>query len=207
MHKRGHIKGLFAILRHPIEGFEQLRYYANGSMAIATALYGLFFAAIVSERQFTGYLFNSARVEKLNILIMLAMSLGMLALWVIANMAVCTLTDGEGALSDIYVATAYALLPYVLAAPVYILLSNVLIQKEIAYLQVIQFVRIAWSFLLLMCGNLVAHQFTVKKTIGTALLTVCGMAIMLFLIFLTYSLVQQLLEFIKTIINEITFMQ
>jgi hypothetical protein len=138
---------------------------------------------------------------------MAALSLGLPALWVISNMAVCTLTDGEGSLSDIYIVTAYALLPYILLSPAGIILSNMLIGKEAAYFGIFQALQTGWMVLLLLCGNMTAHQYSFKKTLFTAFLTVAGIAIILFLLFLSFVLVQQLIEFFRTLTYEITYMQ
>ena len=206
MVRKEHITALFSILRNPVDGFEQMRFRMRGSRKLATLLYVLFFIAIVAERQWTGYLFNFARVERLNIFIMAAMALGIPALWVISNIAVCTLTDGEGSLSDIYIVTAYAFLPYILLAPVSIIVSNVLINKEAAYYALLQMFQTGWTVLLLFCGNMTAHQYSFKKAVATVLLTIMGIIIILFLFFLSFVLIQQLVEFIRTIVFEISYM-
>ncbi len=202
-----HFKSLFSILRYPIEGFEEMRYRALGSRELAAVLYALFFALIVTERQWTGYLFNYAQVEKLNILIMAALSLGLPLLWIVSNTAVCTLTDGEGSFTDIFIVTAYALLPYMLFSPALTIVSNILVRDEGLYFTIFRFVQTAWTGVLLFCGVMTAHQYTVKKTIFTIFLTVVGMFIILFLMFLAFVLVQQLAEFARTVVYEIIYMQ
>lgn len=200
------LRGLFSILLHPIDGYEQTRFRMHGSMELATVLYILYFAATVCQRQFIGFIFNNSRVDRLNIFIMAAFAFGLPFLWIVSNMAVCTLTNGEGSLKDIYVVTAYALLPYVLLSPVLIALSNFFVAKESAYVALIELLQVAWTGVLILTGNMVAHQYTFMKTLITAAATIIGIAIILFLLFLAFNLVQQLFGFIQTIVNEITFM-
>ena len=204
--ERYHVAGLFSILKSPIEGFDEMRHQGKGSHALATLMYLLFFASVVAERQWTGYIFNLSRVENLNIFVMMALSLGVLLLYIIANMAVCTLSDGEGTLSDVYVTTAYAMLPFVLFTPPIILLSNVMTLGESAYYSLMLTVQYGWTFVLLFTGNMSAHQFSFKKAVFTGFLTVIGILIILFLLFLTFALITQLMEFLRTIYNEILFM-
>ncbi|MCL2188410.1 MAG: YIP1 family protein [Defluviitaleaceae bacterium] len=206
MIEREHLRGLFSIIASPIEAFDEMRHQGKGSLELATLLYLLFFFAVIANRQWTGYLFNQAHVERLNIFIMMALSLGLVLLWIIANMAVCTLSDGEGSLSDVYVTTAYALLPFLLMTPVIVLLSNVMSLGEGTYYTLMNFVKFGWTGVLLFTGNMSAHQFTFKKTVFTSFLTIAGILIILFMMFLAFALVTQLYQFIRTFYNEIMFM-
>ena len=201
-----HITGLFSIVKSPIEGFDEMRYHGKGSLELATLLYLLFFFAVLANRQWTGYLFNEAHVEQLNIFIMMALSLGLVLLWVISNMAVCTLSDGEGSLSDVYVATAYALLPFILLSPPIIILSNLMSLNESTYYILMNIVKFGWTGILLFTGNMSAHQFTFKKTVFTSFLTIAGIIVILFMMFLGFALLTQLYEFVRTFYNEIMFM-
>jgi hypothetical protein len=184
-----------------------MRFRSEGSRELAVILYLLFFILVVAERQWTGYLFNYAQVEKLNILIMAALSLGIPLLWITANTAVCTLTDGEGSFTDVFIITAYALLPYILFSPALIAVSNWMVSVEGAYLNIFKTAQIGWTGLLLLCGVMTAHQYSFKKTVFTIFLTVAGMFIILFLMFLAFVLVQQLMEFLRTMAYEIAYMR
>ena len=204
--ERYHVDGLFSIIKSPIEAFDVMRHQGKGSLELATLLYLLFFFMVVANRQWTGYLFNDAHVERLNIFIMMALSLGLVLLWIVANMAVCTLSDGEGSLSDVYVATAYALLPFILLSPPIILLSNIMSHGEATYYTLMNMVKFGWTGILLFTGNMSAHQFTFKKTVFTSFLTIAGILIILFMMFLAFALLTQLYEFVRTFYNEVMFM-
>jgi len=145
-------------------------------------------------------------VDQLNIFIMMALSLGLVALFIIANMAVCTLSDGEGSLSDVYVSTAYAMLPIILLTPPIIIFSNLLSQGESMYYALMNIVMYGWTGILLFTGNMSAHQFGFKKTVFTTFLTVVGILIILFMMFLAFVLVSELYEFVRTLYNEVMFM-
>jgi hypothetical protein len=201
-----HVRGLFSIISSPIESFNIMRHQGEGSLGLATLMYFLFFGMVVASRQWTGYLFNFARVEQLNIFIMMALSLGLVLLFITANMAVCTLSDGEGSLSDVYVATAYATLPIILMTPPIIILSNVMTLGESTYFALMNMVMYGWTGVLLFTGNMSAHQFTFKKTVFTTFLTIAGILILLFMMFLTFVLVSELFEFVRTLYNEVLFM-
>jgi len=204
--EKQHVKWMFSIIGSPIESFDEMRHQGKGSLGLATFMYFLFFFMTVASRQWTGYLFNEARVDQLNIFIMMALSLGLVALFIIANMAVCTLSDGEGSLSDVYVTTAYATLPIILMTPAIIILSNVMTLGEGTYMALMNTVMYGWTGILLFTGNMSAHQFTFKKTVFTMLMSVVGILILLFMMFLAFVLVTELSEFFRTFYNEIMFM-
>jgi len=200
------ITALFTILFSPVTGYEEMRYKGEGAVLIAHVMYALFFLVTMTVRQFTGFLFNMARPERLNILIVFLTSSGLLLLWVIANMGVCTLANGEGSTADIYVVTAYATLPYILLAPVGLLLSHVLVFREELYVSAIKLIQFGWSGMLLFTGVMVAHQYTVKKTIYNILATILGIGVILFLVFLSFMLVSQFVVFMGTLLREIRFL-
>ena len=204
--KKYHVAGLFSIIKSPIEAFDDMRHQGKGSLLLATIMYLLFFASVLAERQWTGYLFNFSRVDQLNIFIMMALSLGMILLFIISNMAVCTLSDGEGTLSDVYVTTAYALLPFVMLTPPIVILSNIMTFGESTYYTLMLIVQYGWTGILVFTGNMSAHQFGFKKAVFTTFLTLVGILIIIFLMFLTFALVTQLIEFLRTLYNEILFM-
>ena len=59
--------------------------------------------------------------------------------------------------------------------------------------------------MILIVGMYYIHQFTFGGLLLNLLLTVIGVAIILFLLLLGYSLVQQIITFVVTIYNEIVF--
>ena len=64
---------------------------------------------------YTGFIFNAGtRLEDLNVLYLLAQSVGLFFLFCVINWALCTLFDGKGRLKGIWIAVTYALMPMVL---------------------------------------------------------------------------------------------
>ena len=100
------------------------------------------------------------------------------------NWLITTLTDGKGTMLWIFCTTGYVLLPYLICQTVALILSHVLIAEEQVFLTKVQIIGLLWSLntvLLLTFTQL--HEFTMNKTISSLLLTVLGIAIILFLLF------------------------
>jgi predicted cation transporter len=54
-------------------------------------------------------------------------------------------------------------------------------------------------------GLLAIHQYTLKKTIISLLLTMLGIAIIAFIVFLAFGLIQQSISFFGAIISELLY--
>lgn len=99
---------------HPFKGYGSLKEERKGSLPAALLLVGLFFLINVFARQATGFIFNTNRVDQLNIFVELIKTVGVVLVFTVANWAVSTIIDGEGTFKEVFVFTAYGLTPYIL---------------------------------------------------------------------------------------------
>ena len=99
--------------------------------------------------------------------------------------------------------TVYALLPFILSLAVALICSNCLTLEEESFLILIRQAGIWWSAALLLCGLCRIHQYNFAKTLLSVVLTLLGMAIIVFLVVMFFGLMQQLISFVKSIISEI----
>lgn len=195
----------FYILKHPIDGYEELRFNKKGSMLIANIILFLWFLLGVINDQNTGFIFNNIRPEDYNIIFKAVSTIGIFMLWVISNWSLCTLTDGEGKFKDIYITSAYALIPFVISYLPILFLNNVLTAEEGIFINYMALLVKIYSVVLIINAIKSVHQFTLKKTIATIILTVFGILIIIFLGFLLFTLFQQVIDFIISIVNELLF--
>ena len=128
-----------------------------------------------------------------------------IVLWSIANWAICTLMDGEGWFKDIWITSCYSTMPLVVTTIPNTILSKVLTIQESTWLTLLSSIAFAWAILLLLMSNTIIHQYTLKKSIFSMLLTVIGVFILLLLVVLMVSLVAQFADFVMTIGRELMF--
>lgn len=180
---------------HPADAFSQFKSRKNASwrMSLLIVLAWLAFATLGFFCE--GFCFNTHRPMDFSPPAMLVQTIGMYVLFVGINWAVCTLLEGKGTLKEIASMTAYALLPYILSIAVNIPLSNLLSQNEAVFLQIVTTIGLVWSGLLLLTGLYSVHQYSMKKTLLSVLLTIAGMVVSVFLVILLYSLLQQTVSF------------
>ena len=154
----------------------------------------------------TGFIFNHNRLERLNIFLLLGVTLGGFLLFFIANLAVCSLmNDCEGKTRELFIVTSHALLPAILARLAVVVVSNFVNLQMGVFLNMLSTVGVMWSVILLFMGQMQVNRISVKRTLLNLLLSVLVLVIIVVLLVLLYSLYQQINVFFTTLYNEIMF--
>ena len=190
-------------LLHPVDGFAQFKPRQCQSWLVAGILLALLFLTELWAFFGTGFAFSMRRAIDFNMLVMLLKTLLLFALFVTANWGLCTLLNGKGTFKDIFCTVSYALVPYIAATAINTVLSHLLCGDEGVYMTVISVIGILWSVLLLICGLYAIHEYSVLQTVGSILLTLVGAAIIAFFMILFYTLMQQVVSFASSLLNEI----
>ncbi|MCD7730834.1 MAG: YIP1 family protein [Oscillospiraceae bacterium] len=193
------------VIMHPFEGFEDLRWKKKGSMKIAFAIVCLLFIQQIAYNRLYGFQYYSDYDKIFNIVPYIFKSFILFGVWVVANWAMCTLFDGEGSMKNIFIYSAYALVPYITGYLIGTVLSHFLIQDEYIFIQAFEIIGLCWSFILAISAMKAVHQFSFGKTIALILLTLVAMVAMLFLLVLLLTLFQQVLIFIFSIYTELSY--
>ena len=187
---------------HPIDGYERLKKEKKWSLALKLLILVALFLTLTAKWFFTGFSFNHNRALDYNVFITLLQAFAVVGVCAIANWAVCTLIDGKGRLIDIVGMLIYSLVPYIISLIISILLSRMLTLDEAAFLVAIEMLGIIWSGVLIFVGFMSIHQFSFSKNILSIILTVLGIAIIIFLGILFVGLLQQVISFFKSIWSE-----
>jgi hypothetical protein len=192
-------------ITHPFDGFWDLTHEKRGSIAAANTILVLTLIARIFKLQFTSFIFNQVYWPKVNIFLYLASVLFPLALWCVGNWALTTLFDGKGRLSQVYMATCYAITPYPLIQFPLIIFSNVVTVEEGEFYTVLSAISIVWAALLIIAAMSQIHEYTMGKTILFTIMTIFAMLVMIFILLLFFSMVSQGVAFIVSVVREILF--
>ncbi len=190
---------------HPFEGFEDMRWKKAGSMKYAIVIVLLWFVASVFYDRLYGFQFYVSSDKLFNVIPYIVRTIVLFLTWVVGNWAVCTLLDGEGTMRNIFIYSAYALIPYVVSIYLDVFLSHFLIRDEYVFIEAINYIGLGWSVILVFSAIKSVHQYSFLKTIGAILLTIAAMLVMLFLLVLLLSLLQQVYVFAYSIYTEIAY--
>jgi len=190
---------------HPLDGFWDLTHEKRGSIAAANVIV---FAAVLIELlrlTLTSFQFVTVNMEFFNAAIVLLRILLPVLLWTVANWSLTTLMDGKGRMGDIYMAIAYALVPYVIINTIMIILSQVITFEEGAVYWFLAGFATLWTAILILAGMMMVHDYSFGKTILSSFLTVIGMGVMVFIFVIFFSLVSDSIAYFISLYKEILF--
>lgn len=195
----------FYVITHPFDGFWDLKREKRGTLAAAVTFAVLTVLMLVVRKQGTAFLFNMNRLEDVDMMVDIV-TVGLLfILWCVANWCLTSLMDGEGKMQDIAIFTGYSLLPMLIIQFPLVVVSHMITTEEGTFYYVFTVISYLWTIALLLLGMMVTHQYSMRKTLVTTVLTLVGMAIILFIALLFFSVIQQFLTFIVTAYKEIRF--
>ncbi|MDI9418867.1 MAG: YIP1 family protein [Bacillota bacterium] len=192
------------VIFHPFDGFWDLKYENRGTVSAATILLVLTVLSYVFMSQYTGFVFNQQKIENINILVE-AISIGIpVLLWCAVNWALTTLMDGKGTLKDIYIAAAYSLTPFLLAAVPMTIISNYITIEEGQLYSVVLSIVYVWTFALLFLGTGLIHDYSFGKILFTTAATIVGVGFACFVGLLFFDVLDRMLRFVQEVYREIT---
>lgn len=196
----------FHCMTHAYSGFEGIKLQGEGSLPAAIVIVGLFFLSSVINYVLTGFAYNPNQIERLNVPLLLAGTLGSFGLFYLSTLAVSSLMSAcEGKPKELFIAESYALLPFILGSIALSVLTNFLTLDMQAFTVFFIVFCILWSVILFVVGMMQVNQLTLKMTLLYLLLVIFSLVMILVLIVLLYSLVQQFIVFLETLYSEMMY--
>lgn len=190
------------VLGHPADGFSQMKYRKQTVWWFSLLLLALWFVLKTAAFFGTAFTFQMARPSDYSPLGTLLGTVLLALLFIVSNWAWCSLLDGKGTILEVAAVVSYALIPYMASIGINMALSHVLSAEEGAFCTIITTFALIWSGFVLFVGLYAVHQYSVSKTFASILLTILGMAIIVFLCVLFYTLLQQAFSFLASVYQE-----
>jgi len=192
------------ILRHPLDTFYYIQRKRHGSVISASIIYILFLLVVQFDYFGRSFIFN-LNVQDRSVGFVLLASAAPTMLWVLANYLVSSINDGRGTLRDIYIFTAYSFTPYILFQPLVILLTYILTYNEAFIISFLSNVLIIWSAVLLFTGVKEIHDYNLRNTVKSILLTLVWIFVIILVYSIVYMLWDQLVQTVYAIIQEVLY--
>ena len=192
---------VFTFLKHPFDGYYELKRRNRSSMLSATILYGMLALAYIFYLTFVNEIF--VMTANMDVVTDITTICIIFILLLVSNNLVCQINDGEGTLKNAYIATAYAFSPITLILPIATIISNGISLNESVFFYLPQAIMFLWVVFLLFFLIKDIHNYEVGATIIIILKTIFTMAIIGVFIFVLYSLFNTLSELIVDIIREV----
>jgi hypothetical protein len=193
------------VIVRPFDGFWDLKHEKRGTLPAAIVILALWLLLQALDYRYTGFTVRIINWERFNIWLELFTSVVPFFLWCISNWCLTTLMDGKGTLKDIFIASCYALTPFILLAPILIILSNVLLSTELAFWSFFSVFSTVWFLFLMLAATMETHEYSFSKALFTGFLTLGGIGVMLFLFFVLFSLVSDMVMYFVALYREVIF--
>jgi hypothetical protein len=150
-----------------------------------------------------GFLINNNNPLDLNSLQEIFSVALIIFLFSVGNWSITTLMEGKGSYKEIFMVTGYALFPLIIIGFPSVILSNFLTLEEMAFYDLLMYIAYILTGWMLFMGILNIHEYGLFKTILTFLATFISIGVMIFVGLLFFDLIQQIIAFIASIIDEI----
>lgn len=193
---------MFYSMAHPMSGYYEVRHENKGSVLLAFLTVFLFGVSFSANRQYASFIVNDTNPLSINSIMEVLSVIALFLLFCIGNWSITCLLDGEGRLVDILTVTGYSMLPMVLAFTPLTMFSYLIAENEEAFYYVLMGLSILYFIILEIIGIMIVHNFSAGKTITIIIGTILAMFVILFLILLLYSIVQQIIGFFGGIYDE-----
>lgn len=192
----------FYLITHPFKGYWSLKFEKRGSVKSATIWFAIgSFSAIFAS---LGACYLQKDINA-SIVSALANTLFPLLLWCVSNVCFTTLMNGKGSFKDVYIAVAYATVPYSLVTIPCTLLSHVLIESELMILGLVSTIALIWVLLLIFCGMMTIHDYGLGKNIIVSILTIVGIVFILFIILVFANVIGRMIGLVINVIDELAY--
>ena len=194
---RNFFKRVTGIMKHPIDGFEEIRYENKGSYADAIIIMILYAVISVASVYAQSFIYrNGASLDTVNPLITILVSFLPWIVVCVVNYGVTTIMYGEGRFRDVIIGGAYCHGPLMLISLPYALLTHLLTLNESGIYNILGTLIYIYTVILVYFCIKGVHGFHPVKAFIVFLLTLVGVAAVALLFFIVYGLAAQMFDFI-----------
>ncbi len=196
------IRTAIAVLRKPLDTFSLIKQKKNGSVKVAIGILILYYISAILSEMYSGFCYTSVGSD-FNALLTLMRTGGIVILFTVCFWAVSTLMHGQGKMHEIFIVICYSLQPLIIANAIYLILTNIMLPSEIAFLDIFMTIMTLYTTLLLCFGLMKVSDYEFGTFLGATLLSLAGVVIVLFIGIVIFLLLQLLWGFVTTVYSEI----
>ena len=195
------------IPRHPVDGFEGIRYENQGSYGAAIGVMLIYFITNMLSILCTSFIYRNGKpLAMTNWGLQIGLVFVPWIVVVIVNYGVTTIMYGEGRFRDIFIGGAYCHVPFIFTQLPLAILTNILSQDEASLFGLVQEIVMLWVvFMVYMCIKGV-HGYHAGKAIVVFLITMVGVAAVSGLFMIFYGLASQMFDFIIQFGKELSYL-
>lgn len=197
------LKLALGVVLHPIETFELIKNNRD-NMSIGPGIIVLAAAFLVRVFYIFTVHFPLADIDARNTNIILETVKLILPVvtWVIASYAITAIVEGESNLKDIFIASSFCMVPYILVNAPLAIFSHVLSRGESVFYAFIINAAWIWIYVLFFIQVKTLNDYKIGKTISVSVISILNMALIWAIGLMGYILTGRFYQFIAGIVLE-----
>ncbi|NLM25781.1 MAG: hypothetical protein GX208_06645 [Firmicutes bacterium] len=195
----------FKVITKPVDGFYDIRWGKKGSILAAWIIIFLAFATKIFTLYYTSLIFMSVDRNRINLVEQALTFVLPWLIWVVAHYLISSLKAGEGRFRDVFIGSAYAMVPYIIIMIPLTIISNLLTGYEATVYTFFQNVSILWCGLLFFIMVFTIHNYEIWEAIPTCILSVLMMVVISALGGLVIGLTFNVTEFATALYKEVIY--
>lgn len=199
------VKLALLMLFHPLDGFYSIKKGRDQrGLLPALVLFFLIMVVRVFQIYLTHFPVATVSPEDVNLGSEVFKMITPLVSWIVACYMVTTILDGKMTLKEIFTATAYSMLPYIVLTIPITLVTNIMTATDIVFLNAMNTILWAWIGILFFTYVMEMNQYGFWRSVGVIFLSVIGILIIWATVGIIITLTNQFYQFVKELILEIT---
>ena len=175
----------------------------NPQIVEGILIYFLVCISRVFQIYFTHIPLNLTPPNKANFIIELLKIILPIFLWILSSYAVTLINDGESKLSQIFIFSAYAMLPFIFMTIFITAISDLISLNEMSVYNFLIIFMWVWVGILFFIQVRDLNNYGFLNTIKAILLSIFGMALLAAILALLYILTVNVIEFFKAVYFEL----
>ncbi|MFC5530504.1 YIP1 family protein [Cohnella yongneupensis] len=194
----------FSILKHPIDGFADLRYANKGGYASACLLLFGVVVSLMLKSVYTGFSFQAVPEGSVSSSTIVIQFAAVFCSWVVCHYLISSIYLGEGRFKDVFVGSAYSLFPVILLVVPITAISNLMTLSEASIYAFMNGLVVIWCGLLFFWQVQALQNYSVKETIINLTLTIISIVLLWVLIFILFGLSSEFIRFLNAVYKEVS---
>lgn len=203
--KNEKLRLLLGGLFHPFDTFRKIKDKNKGSIALSVTMLVLLLISSVVRENYSNFRYSSFNTATSNALYRLVGTIGFALLAIVSNWGVCVLLEGKGKIKEVFITVCYALLPLVIGNALCTILSYLITSSGSTLISTVNLIVWICCGIIATVGLMTVHEYSFPKFLISVLLTVCGIILVVFVIFMLSMLANQLWVFLSTVFMEAVY--
>ncbi len=196
---------LFQMVKNPADAYYGIKRERRASPLSATFWYAVFVLIYFVDKYGRGYIFSTVTDGQYYLIKDFGAVACVIALLVLCHYLICSITEGEASLSNVYCGAIYSMMPYIVLRPIVIILTHVLSRDEVFLINMVNFVIYAGCVALLVIMVYQLNNYKVSETVKCIFWTLFAVFVAIVVMFILYIMSKQAAGFVQEVISEVIY--